>query len=147
VTVRLDVDLRDDIGPELRRVALRTGSITQVLDEIGAALESSTQQRFLDEKDPQGRAWKPLAAATVARRGSSRPILRVSADLFDSIGRKVQGPRLYVGVNRTYGRIQHLGGKAGRGKKVTIPARPYLGLSQSDLWEIAEIIHGHLGVQ
>jgi phage virion morphogenesis protein len=144
MTVHLAIDLRDDIGPELRRIAMRTGTVTQVLDEIGAALEASTQQRFLDERDPAGEKWRRLSDATVRRRGSAHPILRQSADLFDSIGRKVQGARLLVGVNRTYGRIQHLGGRAGRGRKVYIPPRLFLGLSRSDLWSIADIVTDHL---
>jgi len=37
-----------------------------------------------------------------------------------------------VGASPVYALIHQMGGKAGRGRKVTIPARPYLGLSDNE---------------
>ncbi len=34
-----------------------------------------------------------------------------------------------IGSNKKYAAIHHLGGQAGRGKKLTLPARPYLPIS------------------
>ena len=36
-----------------------------------------------------------------------------------------------IDSNKKYAAIHHLGGKAGRGRKVTIPARPYLPINGS----------------
>ena len=37
-----------------------------------------------------------------------------------------------------YAAIQQMGGQAGRGKKVTIPARPYLAMNSGDGLALAE---------
>lgn len=45
-----------------------------------------------------------------------------------------------VGSNIRYARIHQLGGLAGRGRKVKIPARPYLGLTKDERRNAAEDI-------
>lgn len=61
-----------------------------------------------------------------ARKG--RPHLRVQTGrLWQGIHAKRAGKgRVQVGPNVIYGRIHEFGGKAGRGHRVNIPARPYL---------------------
>jgi phage virion morphogenesis protein len=49
-----------------------------------------------------------------------------------------------LGVNKVYAAIHHFGGPAGRGRKVTIPPRPYLGLSEADREEIRAILNDYL---
>jgi phage virion morphogenesis protein len=46
--------------------------------------------------------------------------------------------------NLKYARIHQLGGKAGRGRKTRLPARPYLGISEEDKEEVAGIIGDYL---
>ena len=41
-----------------------------------------------------------------------------------------------IGSNKVYAAIHQLGGQAGKNKKVTIPARPYLKLTDDDFEEI-----------
>ena len=43
-----------------------------------------------------------------------------------------------IGSNKVYAAIHQLGGQAGKNKKVTIPARPYLKLTDDNLEEILE---------
>ena len=45
-----------------------------------------------------------------------------------------------LGSNVEYARIHQKGGMAGRGRKVKIPARPYLGVSKEDWKEIEDTI-------
>jgi phage virion morphogenesis protein len=148
VTVQLNVDVRNTASAGLRQLMLKTGSITECLDDIGMSLETSTHRRFEDQQDPQGNAWKEHSEATIAIRGEGAPILRDKVDLYDSISHSVQGSKVLVGANRVYARIQQLGGEAGRiGARVTIPARPYLGISNDDEREIGAIVQDHLGLQ
>jgi len=58
--------------------------------------------------------------------------LLVSSRLMKSIHHKVAGDTIYIGTNVIYAQIHHLGGKAGRGRKVNIPARPYMFLDDAD---------------
>jgi phage virion morphogenesis protein len=49
-----------------------------------------------------------------------------------------------IGSNKVYSAIQQLGGQAGRNKKVSIPARPYLKLTQDDYDEILHETENYL---
>ena len=46
--------------------------------------------------------------------------------------------KVMVGSNLPYARIHQLGGKTGKGHKVDMPARPYLGVSKEDMEEVRE---------
>jgi phage virion morphogenesis protein len=60
-------------------------------------------------------------------------ILQQRNRLYESIVAQDATPTsVRVGANTPYAMIHQLGGKAGRGKKVTIPARPYLGISDKE---------------
>lgn len=138
------------------------------LKEIGQVVGvQGTRKRFDEEKDPDGKPWKRLAAATVlgsyrgktrTKRGrmtarftkflGGRRILRMSGmrgGLMRSITAKVDGKSVVWGTNKIYGRIHQLGGEAGRrNARVKIPARPYLGLSKEDERTIGRIVVRHL---
>ena len=46
-----------------------------------------------------------------------------------------------IGSNKVYAAIHQLGGQAGKNKKVTIPARPYLQLSDDDYQTFLKVIN------
>ena len=53
---------------------------------------------------------------------------------------------MHIGTNVVYSAIHQFGGKAGRGKKVSIPARPFILLQEEDkkmiVEELAKYIFG-----
>lgn len=49
-----------------------------------------------------------------------------------------------VGTKLPYAAIHQFSGRAGRGRKVTIPARPFIGVSAQGKDEIMAIIRRHL---
>jgi len=51
-----------------------------------------------------------------------------------------------VGTNVVYAAIHQFGGKAGRGRKVTIPARPFLKLTDEDLEKILQTVEEYLKI-
>lgn len=125
---------------------------------VGEALVSSTRERFRTSRDPTGRPWKSLSERTVqagfkkkdytksgrlrkgvAEREAKRKILVQSARLKNSVSSDADSTRVAVGSNLDYARIHQQGGDAGRGKKVSIPARPYLGVSDDDQREIERL--------
>jgi len=57
-------------------------------------------------------------------------------DLAASITSKYDDNSAVVGTNKVYAAIHQFGGDAGRNKKVKIPARPYLKLTEKDFEEI-----------
>lgn len=133
----------------LGNAAKRIGSTGKLMASIGEALVSGVKTRFKNEEDPEGRKWKASARA-LAEGGKT---LTDTARLRDSIDYAATPTKVMVGSNLPYARIHQLGGtirpkKAKRlifkgpggekivAKQVTIPARPYLGVSKADMEEV-----------
>ncbi len=147
-------------GNAAKRLAAIDGGPARALKPIGIALRASTHERFRDETGPDGAKWAPLHPAYAAiKRGAG--ILRVSGMSGGLMGLVTVATdeaagTVEVGTNKIYGAIHQFGGviKPKRGKalafrlggrlvlakKVTIPARPYLGISADDAAEIEAII-------
>lgn len=140
----LGIGVRDGATEGLRALAGRAAALHDAFDEIGGAVVASTQQRFLDEEAPDGSSWPGHSEATIAMRGDGAEVLRDRGDLFDSLSHQPEDDRVLVGPNRVYARIHQEGGMAGRGRKVRIPARAYLGLSDQDVGEVRTIVTTHL---
>lgn len=108
----------------------------ELMDTIGETLVSSTHQRFKDGTDPDGKRWKTSKRAA-AEGGQT---LIKSGRLRNSITYEASPQMVVVGSNAVYARIHQLGGKAGRGQKVTIPERSYLGVNDEDRAEIKALM-------
>ncbi len=120
------------------------------MQEIGASLLTSTQQRFEDDESPEGEPWKALAFSTMfhklskakrAKRRGGEHILVVKGLLLASLTYLASRIGVDVGSGRTQAAIQQFGGSPGMAPgPAAIPARPYLGLSSADETEIGEIL-------
>ena len=117
---------------------------TELLDDVGQYLVSETVYRFRTSTDPQGNQWQPLSERTREQRGQQAKPLVHKGHLRDSITHQVRGDEVRIGNNRIYGAIHQFGGQAGRGHKVPLPARPYLGINGDDEVEITQIAQGHV---
>lgn len=150
-----------EVRAALDRLAAKVGNLEPVLTKIGLHYEESVKANFDAQKSPDGNAWKPLADATLrkglhARKGSftkkgklsakgkgylsGKRILIGAGDLKDMIHSQADATGLVVvGVpeNIKYGAIHQFGGPAGRGKKVNIPARPYLAENEGQEMKLA----------
>jgi phage virion morphogenesis protein len=139
-----------DVDRALVELLKNVKNIDAALDEIGGSQVAETQQRFELERDPQGKRWRGLARSTLEKRskkgGTAARILRDDAELYDSIVHRVAGRGVRWGSNRIYARIHQLGGQAGRGRRVRIEPRPFLGLSEEGKREIVEILRDHIEV-
>jgi phage gpG-like protein len=162
-TLTLTLD-KIEVDRHFKRLQRRLGNLTPVFDEIGGMLVTSTNKRFEDQAGPDGTAWKPLTATTLLFRAqggirgkkevfrkdggltarasktiNAAKILILSGALQKSITHRASATQVQVGTNRVYAAIHQFGGRAGRGKKVDIPARPFLGLSDADRSSILTI--------
>ena len=95
---------------------------------IAGTLETETERNFASQGRPQ---WLGLAPATIKQRKKAGTwpgkILQVSAaGLAASVSTDYGNDFARIGSNKPYAAIQHLGGDAGRGRKVKIPARHWL---------------------
>lgn len=122
-----------------------------LMDRIGAYGVASTQDRFLDETSPEGQKWKKSRRA----RDDGGQTLRDSNILFQSLTHNASAQAaewgsnlIYAGIHQNGGDIVpknaaalvfNIGGRKVITQKVTMPARPYLGLSSDDEVEIQAI--------
>jgi phage virion morphogenesis protein len=141
----------------LNGVKLDSDDRAQLLHDIGVEMESQTQERFDTQIDPEGNKWKELAQKTrdyYTQNGLGGGSLLVqNGGLRDSLESQVADSwSVLVGATKIYAAIHQWGGEIvpknaaalfvpgyGKLKKVTIPARPYLGVSSQDAADIAGI--------
>ncbi len=145
IGANIDISIVHD---EFNRL-LRAASNTQpVLKAIGEKAVEFTKTRFAVSQDPYGAAWKPNAAVTldlhlsrskanftksgqISAKGQralagKNPLIGETRALSTNIFSRVAGEAVEVGSPLIYAAIHQFGGKAGRVRKVSIPARPFL---------------------
>jgi phage gpG-like protein len=142
--VQIQVDIpSDEVDRRLSRLGLLPNF--EFLDSIGALVVSQTQRRIDTEKtSPEGEAWKANHKGT--------DTLVESGALRDTIDHEIDGKSILVGSPLIYARIHQfggtivpkeaahlvfeIGGKTVFVDEVTIPARPFLGISAANQNEI-----------
>ena len=128
-----------------------------LLRQLGVLLQHSTQQRFNYGVDPEGQAWAPLLPAYAAVKTGPAILVNsgMSGGLQGSITFDTGDGFVVVGSNKVYAAVHQFGavirpknakalvfrlaGGVVHAHQVTIPARPYLGLSDADWVEVAEL--------
>lgn len=149
-SIRLDGDTR----AMLRRIRSFSEIDKQGINAaLAEGVRESTLERFKQSKDPDGRRWKTSIRA--AQEGGKTLIQ--SAQLRNSIHAKSDASSFAVGTNVKYAATHQFGepGRTIRARKkkalrfqvggkwvtkkqvrITIPARPFLGLSEDDMQEM-----------
>ena len=126
IEVRFDEREFQAILTALSRAAMP--DLKAIADFAGGELDYIAKQAFEKEQDPvTGAAWKQLKRPR--KDGSTRPILNAGGQLKRSlVWESFPDGSVIYGSNMIYARIHLKGGRAGRGQKVLIPARPYMGV-------------------
>lgn len=114
-----------EVRKALQRLSAAAADPRPALEAVGDKLYEITRNTFGASTDPWGRAWRPTKAG-------NRPLIGAGRFLSGpSLFHRVEGNAVTVGSSAIYAAIHQFGGQAGRGKKVTIPARPFLPITQS----------------
>lgn len=160
----MDISVRIEdrqVQAMLDRLAAKVGNMKPLMTRIGALYERRVQENFQYENAPDGTAWAPLSEVTMmmglgkkkgfkkngglSARGkrylTGKKILWEKGDLSGSVHFQADGESVTIGTSGSipYAAIHQLGGKAGRGRKVTIPARPYLAMNEGKNLVLAEV--------
>lgn len=131
----------------LEKIAKQLQHPKQLYGVLGETLKKIHRERFKQEVSPEGEKWQTLSKRTKtlkAKRGKSLKILRQDGYLSDNTAYNYDDRQLEFGSSRIYARIHHFGGKAGRGRKVNIPARPWLGTNEKDNRYLLDKAEQHL---
>jgi phage virion morphogenesis protein len=130
---------------KLTELMRRGADLTPAMRKSAGIMHDAVEENFEQEGRPK---WPSLAAATIKQRTKegSWPgkILQRSGALAASITRAFDAQSAMVGSNKVYAAIQHFGGKAGRGLKVTIQARPFMKLEDDDMGKIVKTFAEYL---
>ena len=135
-----------DVSRELKVIADRFGNALPAMQIIGRRVLSSVIENFQAGGRPKG--WQPLSPVTLAKKKGGSILVGdgFGGGLLGSIHFKTEPSAVMVstGTNKKYAAIHQFGGQAGRGHKVTIPARPYLMVQDQDWAEIKDDLAGFI---
>lgn len=150
-----DVTIRDAAAQAVfDQLYKRATDLRPALLEIGEDLVAITKNAFKTSTSPWGDRWAPNTEATILahlakfsgsyskrtgritaagsrRTINKKPLIGETRSLSTTIYSRVDGNTLTVGSPMLYAAIQHFGGRAGKGKKVEIPARPFMPADES----------------
>lgn len=153
--LRLDIGLQGLAPLEGKLEALGLEAGHAVLEVMLRTVQQQTRERIAQTKrGPDGEAWP-------VRKDDGKPALFHTGAFFDSIDYAMHYPSGEVGTGHVGARVHQFGavirpvnaralaftlpsGRKVLAKKVTIPARPYLGVDGENMAELEEAVVGTL---
>ena len=139
IEIKLD---NKEVLTRLQELASRGENLRPLMKNIAGIMATATEDNFKDEGRPD--KWVDLSETTKKQRQKigkyPGQILQVSGQLVSSVSTAYDDNSAVIGSNLAYAAIHQLGGQAGKNKKTTISARPYLKLTDYENIEILEAI-------
>ena len=108
----------------LQKLGKTAKNLTPIHRQIGNILQNSIEESFESEASPFGEGWKKS-------KKPSGKTLTDSGTLSSSFTTDADSTGVSVGTNLVYAAVHQFGGQAGRKRSVTLPARPFLPVSNS----------------
>ena len=137
--IEIKID-NNDVERKLLELAQKGENLRPLMKNIAGIFASATEENFKNEGRPD--KWTELSEITKKQRTKQKKwpgqILQVSGKLAFSISTQYDDKSAIIGSNLDYAVIHQLGGQTGKNKKVEIPARPYLKLTDDDFNEILD---------
>lgn len=145
---RIEVSLdSEEVRTAINNLLAASVDLTPLMRSIGEHLLTTTRERFVDQKGPDGVPWAPLSEST--KRRNVDKILTESGILQGQLAYQARSDQVEVGSPTIYAGTHQFGASKGAfgstsgGSPIPwgdIPARPFLGLSTDDEDEIAAIV-------
>ncbi|MDT8428500.1 MAG: phage virion morphogenesis protein [Pseudomonadales bacterium] len=155
-TLNIDIDYDDtQVRKALLQLLNASVNLEPAFRQIGELLDLQHRERWDSAVAPDGTPWEPLADSTLKRkekRGRPSDILVDSGNLRDLLRWQASPDAVQFGTDRVYGAVHQFGrGQLSsiRTRKTlpAIPARPWLGIAESDKPLIVDILARHIGEQ
>ncbi|UOO82811.1 phage virion morphogenesis protein [Uruburuella testudinis] len=122
--IEINLDTKS-LDRSLSQLLINLGNSRKMMRAIATEMSSITEENFESE------SWGSDKWKQSKRAADGGKTLQLTGQLAASISTQVGNDFARIGSNKPYAAIHHLGGQAGRDKKVTIPARPYLPINGS----------------
>ena len=143
--IEIKID-NQEVERRLQEIAKKSSNLRPLMKNIAGIFASATEDNFAEEGRPD--KWIDLSEVTKKQRKKigkyPGQILQVTGQLASSVNTYYDEDSAIIGSNLAYAAIHQLGGQAGKNKKVTIPARPYLKVTDDDLKEIMESVETYI---
>ena len=143
--IEIKIDNKE-VLTRLQELASRGENLRPLMKNIAEIMATATEDNFKDEGRPE--KWVDLSETTKKQRQKigkyPGQILQVSGQLASSVSTAYDDNSAVIGSNLAYAAIHQLGGQAGKNKKTTIPARPFLKLTDDNFEEIFDEINKFL---
>ena len=138
--INLTIANAAEVKAAVESLQARLADLTPVFQDIGEAMLNRTRERFNSQTAPDGSPWAALSPGYAQRKKSNKDkILTLFGNLRGLLNYRA-GPReVRIGTPLIYGATHQFGNP-----NLNIPARPFLGLSQSDEQELLDILNDHL---
>jgi len=127
------------ISQAIKSLRDQSKSLAEPNAEVGEYLIESHQDRFDDAVSPEGDSWEPLSEEYKARSKRPSDILIEDGILKGTLNYNAGQNELLFGTPMEYGAAHHFGYE-----KRNLPARPWLGLSDTDVDVVVSIFRAHL---
>jgi phage virion morphogenesis protein len=128
----IEVKVTDTASRGLLRLALAGKDLRPAFVAMVDHMELATRKRFDSETSPDGVRWQANAKST--RKFKIKKVLHGETLLLRDLYEHYEDNQGFTfGSNRIYARIHQLGGEAGKGHRVQLPARTFLGVNNDDL--------------
>ena len=143
--IEIKIDNKE-VLTRLHELASRGENLRPLMKNIAGIMATATEDNFKNEGRPD--KWVDLSETSKKQRQKigkyPGQILQVSGQLASSVSTAYDDNSAVIGSNLSYAAIHQLGGQAGKNKKTTIPARPYLKLTDDNFEEIFDEINKFL---
>ena len=129
--IRIKIELNADMATESLGNLLGFIESGELMKMVGTEVAKFSRNRILSHENtaPDGSKWEPLSLAYLLGKKKTHPhqgTLQRENSLYRALrADNATKDHVEVGSSLVYTLIHQFGGKAGRGRKVTIPARPY----------------------
>ncbi|MBN8107752.1 phage virion morphogenesis protein [Vibrio vulnificus] len=147
--VRYSVRLNDsEIQEALNQLIKRGSNLTPAMMEIGEELLISHDQRFRDQKSPDGVPWAPISETTKSLKTKNiDTILVLNGLLSGTLNYQASSDNLLFGSPLEYAATHQFGRVTSPNSMIpnkAIPARPFLGVDENDREMILETLSDYL---
>ncbi|HFQ5202483.1 TPA: phage virion morphogenesis protein [Vibrio vulnificus] len=147
--VRYSVRLNDsEIQEALNQLIKRGSNLMPAMMEIGEELLISHDQRFRDQKSPDGVPWAPLSETTKSLKTKNiDTILVLNGLLSGTLNYQAASDNLLFGSPLEYAATHQFGRVTSPNSMIpnkAIPARPFLGVDENDREMILETLSDYL---